>query len=315
MSKAEDQARRIRLEGAADELYVASLRYRAVIGVLRGLLWRERLFKNADVASAVARSWASVQRALAKAQKLRTAEAWSPRSELSRLIDEVAELSQELEKQVRKRHARPEPMTVAEALFALIDGVTPKPRGDALKWKLAKEALPDSLPVLGEVRDFAALLASLFGRPPPVKGGFPWSVEEARALEVQLPVGEAKIAELWRRVSQGDSAERVERMLLNKARHTPKAPPADGPQTLVTAEFWRKFAWQKIHDMFAEHVAPVSVRDAEALRVFTFLAESEQNPKVVLEPSPTLNPGRAALITLSRTLWRGAIAAKDEEWE
>lgn len=308
----DEDARRIRLEGAVEVLEVAQVRMKALSGALHSLFWRERLFHNADIATAVVRAWDEVELALEKVRALAKKEGWPSRDPLSKLVRELDSARTELGESVLRRLPKSASLSTPDALLALVEDATPAPRGKIERWRSARIALPAKLAELDDVRAFTAFLSSLFARPEQ-SAAFPWTVSEAEALELQLPVGEAKVSELWRRISALPDGERVERALLQQARFAPVSAPKDGPDTLVAAEFWRRTAWQRVRAVLEENLAPVEVQEHEALAAFVFLARAAEQEDAALGSTRLISAPRAAMITLAHSLWKGS-GVNEAEW-
>jgi len=94
---------RLRLEGRAELLEAARLRYRALVLMLRSLRWKSRLRKNASLLQETAAAQPAVDEALAAATKRAKAELWPSRAPMTRCLDEVWTLRAALTQVAQRR--------------------------------------------------------------------------------------------------------------------------------------------------------------------------------------------------------------------
>ena len=168
------------------------------------------------------------------------------------------------------------------------------------RWKAALEALPRHLPEMDELAAFGEQLEALFKRPfAGPAGRLPFSDEELAQLEALWAKGEAALASAWERSTLVDTTGGVVRALRRRARRAPLKEPANGPEQVLRAEFWRNVALVRLRELAEEVLSPVKLSDAELLPVMRWLARRQAGGNSPLE----LPESRAGLIGLSAELW------------
>src|SRR5688572_5265998 len=133
---------RNRLEGRADLLDAAAVRYRALRFALSRFFWKDRLRRNAEVLRATAAAQAEVDEALGGALRRAEAEGWPPEDpwvqQLYGLRDSVAGLAALAARKLRAPADRP-----LGALLSDLEGLLAGPRKirPGQRWATALEIL------------------------------------------------------------------------------------------------------------------------------------------------------------------------------
>ncbi|HVE82015.1 MAG TPA: hypothetical protein VND93_04180, partial [Myxococcales bacterium] len=220
---------RRRLEGRAELLDAAALRYRALHNALSRVFWKDRLRRNAEVLRATAQAQADVDQALSSALRRAEAEGWPPDDpwvqQLYALREQAAALAQLAARRLRAPAGRPLGELLA-ALEAVLAG--PRKIRPGQRWATALELLPRSLPELRDLTPHADFVEELFRRPFDPRAALPLSPEEARSLAQRLPPAEASLARIWQRVERCDPSLGLLRFLQRRARRAPIGEPANG---------------------------------------------------------------------------------------
>lgn len=295
---------RVRLEGRAELLDVARVRFTALAPMISGFRWRSRLRRNTallrETAAAASEVDAALDHLLAKAAR----EKWPKRSEMVRLGNEVSDLWDETLLAARRRlgdGAFETPMR--EALEQLERMVLTQPRLilPGQRWQVANELLPRSLPEFKVIARFGSLLEDLFKRPIQPMQRLPFTVSEFEQLRMMWLDGEQSLSAVWRRIASLDSAGTLSRFLRRRARRAPMRRAASGPELLLAAEFWSTFAVARLKEIAAARLAPVSCRDDELFAVVKWQLMREERLDVGLD-DPTVQPARAGLLELAHEL-------------
>ncbi|MHB8876951.1 MAG: hypothetical protein ACYC8T_24915, partial [Myxococcaceae bacterium] len=190
-----DDGYRLRLEGRAELLEAARLRYRALLTMLRALRWRARLRKNAALLRETAGAQGAVDEALESATRRAKAERWPARASMSRCLVEVAKLRAALSKVAARRLGGAEPsLGAALSRLEALALAGPRKVRPGQRWAIALEVLPSSLPALRRCASFGARLEQLFGRPAGEGDTLPFDAAEAQALSSDWVEGEAALA-------------------------------------------------------------------------------------------------------------------------
>jgi len=307
-----DSLRR-RLEGKADLLDAAALRYRALRNALsRVVFWRERLRRNAEVLRATAEAQAEVDETLAGALRRAEAEGWPPDDPWVQQLFALRESAASLAQLAARRLKAPPGQSLAVLLGdleALLAG--PRKIRPGQRWATALELLPRSLPELRELEQNAGFVEELFRRPFDPRAALPLSPEEARALAERLPQAETSLQEIWARVERADPSGGLLRLLQRRARRAPRAEPQNGPEQVLQAAFWMDVARARLRAVVEERFTPVAIQEAELLQVIEWVVALSKDPTAPFPPPLPL--GRAALLELAHALWQlprdaGAVA-------
>ncbi|HEY8208262.1 MAG TPA: hypothetical protein VIG99_12320 [Myxococcaceae bacterium] len=303
---------RNRLEGRADLLDAAALRYRALRYALSRVFWKDRLRRNAEVLRAAAGDQAEVEETLAGALRRAGAEGWPTDDpwvqQLFALRDTAVALAQ-----LATRRLKAPPGQGLGVLLGDLEALLAGPRKirPGQRWAAALELLPRSLAELRELEENAGFVEELFRRPFDPHAALPLSPEEARALGQRLPQAETSLQDVWARVERADPSLGLLRFLQRRARRAPRAEAQNGPEELLQAAFWVDVARARVRAVVEERFTPVAIGDQELLPVFAWVAAREKDPAA--RPPPPLSGDRAALLELAYALWKlpknaGAVA-------
>jgi hypothetical protein len=139
----------------------------------------------------------------------------------------------------------------------------------------------------------------LFKRPSLPAQALPFTPGELDALTEAWPLGQAALAALWTRVTRIDSAGTLTGFLRRRAGTTPKRPAQNGPEVLLAAEFWSRFALARLEELAQARVDPVTLDERELFEVVRWLVARQSNAEARLEASPVLPDARAGLLELA----------------
>lgn len=311
----DDSGLRVRLEGRAELLEAAVLRYGALVGALKSLRWKRRLQKLSDVARAVAVDEEAVDEALDFVARRAEAEAW-PRGPVLAAAAEAEVLRGELRRRVRRRagDSAPALATLGASLEHLVELARASPQLvlPGQRWEVACAALPPQLAELQEARRFGASLERVFNRPMEPRGVLEVTPSAWAEVEPRWSEGVRGLDELWRRVEGLDLTGGVARMLRRQARRPPHLEPGQGPTLLVYAEYWRALAASRMEQIASTRVEPAALRPGEALLVFGWLVRRQVQAGAALE----LAPARAGLLELAHLLSGTSHASPQERpWD
>jgi hypothetical protein len=299
------------LEDSLPLLEATRLRYRALRNILRAWLWHGRFRRNGDLVREVIRSQPEVDTALDRALDRARTERW-PRVRVTRLLEEVADLREELERLTAWRlDAEPGPLAarlsaletaVVRAAYA---GKAPRRRRAA-----AREMLPADLPALGAAAEASRPLEALAKSPSSAPPGGAEALRLAGALEAT----QRHLDEAWERVAQTDPGGTVLRYLERRSRRLPLRPQRDGPDALMRATFWLRTSRARLRQALNSALPGIEMSDAELPSIVSWLWGERP-----LESG--WSAGRLAALELSQAL---AFARADpasaarwppEEWE
>jgi hypothetical protein len=296
---------RLRLEGRAELLESARLRYRSLLEALGSKPWEERLRKELDLLQEAVRVQTSVEEALAAALRRAQAEAWPAKSPTVQCLREV----QELREKLVQRSAQRLGCGSGEPLLALLETLeervltTPRELPPAQRWSTALALLPESLPLVQEVSAFGALLALLFSRPFDPEARLAFRVDEVDALRKKWSPGEAALASAWSRLSAVDRTGGMVGELRRLAQRGLTHPPENGPERLIHAEHWHAMARRRLELLVRVRVSPVEPVPVEHLPVAWWLCTREFTSEARLPASTVLSDARAGLLELAHELW------------
>ncbi len=308
-----DQFSRVRLEGRAELLEATRLRYRALRGILKSLLWKERFRRNSDLVREVIASEERVEEALHYARRRLEP---SLEAALKALLSDVESQRAELLKLAagrKKRSAGVEaPTALAFALSVLEEDVLRAALAGSLlpgeRVATAVQLLPSSLPAVQVVARSGARLGELFQRPVPPDGKLPLSGSEADEVPLLLQAAERGLGELYQRLSSFDPSGTLVPYLMRQSRSHAVAPPSNGAEELLRTAFWVSAARGRMRELVAERLRPVEVHDHELLQVFAYVCRRSEGSRERLR----LNFGRdgtetprRALLELAHELWTG----------
>ncbi|AKQ69842.1 hypothetical protein A176_006754 [Myxococcus hansupus] len=267
---------RARLEDRADLLEATRLRYRALRGMLTAFFWKDRVRAQFELLLEVARAQPEVDATLAALKRRAAAEGWPEQAEPLKLMREVERLREAVEHAAFKRlPVAARPATLGEALLKLEETVLEAgPLLGRHSWARAVELLPRNLPELRAACAAADVFEQVFKRPAP-EGLFPFTVEEAEALQRALPLAEGSLAALWQRLDHFDTRGQVKRFLEARASRAPQRVPRSGPELLLHAAFWRGVAWARLRALMETQLEPVVPLDAEVPALLVWLAARE----------------------------------------
>lgn len=301
----DDASLRVRLEGRAELLEATRLRYRALVGALKGLRWKDKLRRNREVLREVARAQPEVDEALAAALRRAQAEAWPTDAPLVACLHEVAALRDELRRLVDKRHEDATPrQELGPRLLALEERVLFAPRLvlPGQRWGLARELLTPALsPEVTRAHDFGASLEHVFSRPLEPAHLLPFQLLEWDDLAAQWPRGELALDTALGRLSKVDPTGATRRAVERRARHVAKAQHASGLQQVLHAQFWRVTALARIDALLAARVTPAIARPGERFGLVRYLLRRERDAGARLADEGLRAP-RAALLELAHEL-------------
>ncbi len=320
MGATEPDAYRRRLEGRAEVLEVARLRYRELLRVLQGSWWRpwqEQLQRQPGLLLAYIKEGPAFEEALAAALRRAQAEQWPTEAPIVRCMHEVRALQGQLVRLLMRR-LELEEASLTRLLQVLEERRVTAPREvpPVRRWSTALELLPDSLPELHEATALGDLLASLFSGAYDLSVGLQALGEEPLGeLRQRWTRGEQALEALWRRLEGVDTTGGLVADLRQRAARAP-AVPRTGPDRLVYAEFWRREARTRLLAWARSWLKLVEPTDAECLEVGFWLCACEAGRKVRLPASEVLEEGRAGQLELAHLLWEvlGSHVPEEELW-
>ncbi|MFL5344534.1 MAG: hypothetical protein ACJ8AT_07060 [Hyalangium sp.] len=295
---------RLRLEGRAELLESARLRYRTLLEDLSAKMWEERLRRNVALLREVAEDQARVDEVLTAALRRAQAEAWPSPSPTVQLLRDVQVLREKLVLSVAQRAARGSEKSLVGLLKELEEQALTAPRELApeQRWATALELLPEELPLLQEVSAFGRFLASLFVRPFDPEARLPFRVDELGVLRRRWSPGEAALASAWSRLSRVDRTGGLVGELRKRAERAPLQPPRNGPEHLLHAEYWRTLVRKHLELLVRTRVRPIEPTASERIKVAWWLCAVEFVPEARLPASDVASDGRAGLIELAYEL-------------
>jgi hypothetical protein len=295
---------RLRLEGRAELLESARLRYRALLEALGAKGWEERLRKSGALLKEALGAQAKVDEALTSALRRAQAEAWPSPSPTVQLLHDVQALREKLGQTVAQRLARRPQESLLELLRGLEEQSLTAPREipPNQRWATALELLPEELPLLRELSSFGRLLATLFARPFDPEERLPFLVDEVAALRRQWPSGEVALGQAWSRLSGVDRTGGLVAELRKRAERAPLHPPRNGPEHLLHAEHWRSVARKRLELLVRVRLSPVEPTPSECVKVAWWLCAREVTPEARLPALEVASEARAGLIELAHEL-------------
>jgi hypothetical protein len=316
---------RLRLEGRAELLEAALLRYRALVEVLGARNWEERGRKALGVLRETLEAQARVDETLASALRRAQAESWPALSPTVQGLREVQALRQKLAQSLAQRLTSRAEQPLLELLKALEERLLTLPRevAPAQRGPTALELLPDTLPTVRELTVFGRLLESLFAQGVDPEEALSWSVEQGEALRREWARGEAALASAWSRLARVDRTGGLVRELRKRVEWAPAHPPRTGPELLLHAEHWRGVARKRLEALVRTQFFPLLPAEAERLELACWLCARESDPAARLPASSTVSDARAGLLELAHELWRALRPdnaeeerkLEDAEWE
>lgn len=295
----DDAALRVRLEGRAERLEAAALRYRTLLDALKALRWRVRVAQVLEVLEAIASEQRAVDEALALVQRRAAAEGWPP-GQVLETATRAHTLRAELARRVARRLGDASTGVLTEDLSRLLRLAAAEPRRVPASARLdvARAALPRSLPELATAQRFGAALERAFDRPSEERGPLVLTAADWDELEALWPQGAEVLDVLWRRLESADASGGVARVLRERARRPGATEPADGMSILAHAEFWRTLATARVEQLAATRVEPARLRPGEAFPVFGWLLRRSSDDRATLP----LADARAGLLELAHVL-------------
>jgi hypothetical protein len=316
---------RSRLEGRAELIESARLRYRTLLEALGSKAWEERLRQERPLLQETRDAQARADEVLTAALRRAQAEGWPSQSPTVQLLQEVQALRERLVQTVSLRISRRSSEPLTELLSALEDRALTAPREltPSQRWATALELLPDELPLVHEFSSFGRLLATLFVRPFDPEARVPFLIDELGALRNQWSSGEAALAHAWSRLFGVDRTGGLVSELRKRAERAPLHPPRNGPEHLLHAEYWRSVARKRLELLVRTRIHPVQPTPAEFVKVAWWLCVRELTPEARLPASEVVTDARAGLIELAYELWsllrpdraESSPPLPDAEWE
>jgi hypothetical protein len=295
---------RVRLEGRAELLDSARLRYRPLLEGLSAKAWEERLRKSSALLREAIGAQAKVEEALAAALRRAQAEAWVASSPTVQLLRDVQALQEKLAQSIAQRLSRSPKEPLAELLKNLEEWILTVPREvrPEQRWDVALELLPAEWPTLREVSSFGRLLATLFSRPLDPEAQVPFRVDELATLRSQWAAGEVALAQAWSRLATVDRTGGLVADLRKRAERPPLHAPRNGPELLLHAEYWRSTARKRLERLVQVRIHPVKPTPAECIKVAWWLCAREVTAEARLPASEVASEARAGLIELAYEL-------------
>jgi hypothetical protein len=292
---------RLRLEGRAELLEAARLRYRLLLERLGAKVWEERLRKDLGPLRETLEAQPRVEEVLSAALRRAQTEAWPSTSPTVQLLHEVQALREKLAQHMAQRLARSPQEPLVELLKELEERALTAPREVAPQHReaVALELLPEKLPLLQEVCTFGSLLAALFERPFDPEARLPFQPAEVEALRAQWSPGEAALSLAWSRLSRVDRTGALVNELRKRAERAPLHLPRTGPEHLLRAEYWRSVARKRLEALVRARVRPLQPTASECIKVAWWLCEREFSPEVQLSGAELASEARAGLIELA----------------
>jgi hypothetical protein len=300
-----DEELRIRLEGGAELLEAARLRFRTLVPALSGLGWKDKVRRNVEVLREVAGLQPQVDAALALVKRRASAEGW-PDGPLVRGFSETASLRAELEQRVATRLGKK--LGLVEGLVALEAAVVFAPRLvlPGSRWAVTCEVLPTTAPFVQQARAFGEQLQRLFGpRRDDETSPVAASDDELVAFERGWWAGQRALDQAFERLDTIDLTGGTRRSLVRRARR-PQVTLVDGSGAAMVlhAVHWREAALAHQQRVLTAKLEPAQVQPHERLVVYLWLARrAKAGGRLELKPRP-----RAALLELAALL-RGQLGA------
>ncbi len=316
---------RLRLEGRAELLEAALLRYRKLVEWLGARAWEERARKELALLREALEVQARVDETLGSALRRAQAESWPALSPTVQCLREVQALRQKLAQSLAQRLGRRAEEPLPELLKALEERILTTPREVPLSQRgaTALELLPVSLPTVVEVAAFGRLLEALFAQEVDPEAELSWSIEQGETLRREWPRGEAALAAAWSRLARVDRTGGLANELRKRAEWAPAHPPRTGPELLLHAEHWRGVARKRLEALVRTRFFPLVPMETERLELACWLCARQSDPEARLPASGTVSDARAGLLELAHELWLTLRPDKadevrrleDAEWE
>ena len=300
-----DASYRLRLEGRAEKLEVARVRLTALAHLLPAFRWRSRLRANTALLRETAAAQSAVEEALAVVARRAKVESWPAGADVLRCAAEVEKLSNRVASLALRRlgpGARGEDLSSRLERLELLVLAAPRLVLPGHRWETAQQVLPKNLADVLRAQLFIAVLEPLFKRPMQPAQPVPFTAEELDQLAHAWTMGRQAVDALWTRVAQVDSAGTLTRFLRQRSSTTPKHPPQNGPQVLLAAEFWSRFALARLHELVQARIDPVVCSEAELFTVVRWLVLRQTDAEARLPSSPALRNARAGLLELAAEL-------------
>jgi hypothetical protein len=279
-------AYRQRLEGRAEVLEAAQLRYRELLRALQGSWWLprqvevRRQLELLQAHLAETQEGPALEDVLASALRRAQAEQWPEEVPIVRCMHEVRALHEELVQLLVSR-LKHEEAPLSRLLSELEERLRIAPSDVSSDWdSRMAELLPDTLPELLEAGDFGQFLSSLF--PGPLEPGIGLDLlgdTQLRDLGWRWPRGEAALAALWERLESMDRRGEWVAELRRRALQPPVTP-STGDERLVHAEFWRGQVRSRLVARGRSHVSTSEPTEAECLSAGLWLGADKNNPQV-----------------------------------
>jgi hypothetical protein len=295
---------RLRLEGRAELLESARLRYRALLEKLGAKLWEERLRDDLTPLREAMEAQTRVDEALASALRRAQTEAWPSSSPTVQLLRDVQALREKLGQTVAQRLVRSPKEPLPELLRELEQWVLTAPREvpPEQRWATALLLLPQESPQVRELASFGRILAIVFAQPFDPEERLPFRVDEVDTLRHQWSSGEVALYQAWSRLARVDRTGGLVADLRKRAERPPLLPPRNGPEHLLRAEFWRTLARKRLESLVRVRIRPVEPTPAECVKLAWWLFAYEISPEARLSAADVASEARAGLIELAHEL-------------
>ncbi|NPC84092.1 hypothetical protein HPC49_38500 [Pyxidicoccus fallax] len=297
---------RSRLEGRAELLEAARLRYRELLDLLHAPDWEARVRARVGALRNVGAEQERVDAVLVMAQRRARAEGWPEQSPTTRLLHETQHLRESVFHAVsRKLGSVVENASPVELLLRLEDHARCAPREvpPARRWAVAVEVLPDDLPAVRDGDAFGALLRGLFAEPHAFAGPPPLRDEDLETLRSQWPEGEAALTGCWARLMRADPTGGVAAEVRKRAGRESHHAPHSGPEHLARAEYWYQRARAWLDSLVRERLEAAPPTPAEWPEVAFWLRARERSQEARLRFADAEWEPRAGLFELAYELW------------
>jgi len=306
---------RLRLEGRAELLEAARLRYRKLWEWLGARGWEERARQELGLLREALEAQPKVDETLTAALRRAQAESWPTRSPTVVGLKDVQAQRHKLAKSLAQQLTRREDEPLTELMRALEERILLMPREvpPAQREATALELLPETLPTVGELAGFGRLLESLFAQEVDPEARLSWTAEQEAALRREWARGEGALAAAWSRLARVDRTGGLVGELRKRAEWALAHSPRTGPEVLVHAEHWRGAARKRLDALVRAQFFPVAPAEGERLALACWLCAREREPETRLAATALGSDARAGLLELAHELWRALRPDKADE--
>jgi hypothetical protein len=289
----------LQLEGRAEKLMAAKLRYRAIFEAVESFFWKSRVANVLDVLEAVIESHLEIVSAIEHVQHTAAQRQWPLDVAVLQDVREVSKLIQSLTTHLSEN--RESKSLEGNALFDLLQSLQKRILREKKVAKPEREhaaqlALPRSSLDVQAVHEFALSL-KVFTRRFDETLFSPLTIDDWRACREKWIERERALRHCWLKIAQCDASKGVERALRTKAR-TFKNEVKHGPDILAHATFLLELANTNVNKTIAARLLDVPVQSNERFDVFEFLLLRERDVQV----APSIPNPRRALFQLADEL-------------